>query len=60
MIFASINPMVPNPPTTKHPNWKVGPLLKHTPCASKESIVVGKNIYLYEKDIGFPGQHKDK
>ena len=49
-FFASVNPMVPNSPTTTHQNWKVGTLLKHTTCASKSSIVVGKK-YIFRWKI---------
>ena len=59
-IFGAVNSIIPTPPTTTHPNWKLDPLLKHAMRVSKEVIVVGQNISVDEQYLGFQGSRKDK
>ena len=60
IFFSATDPLLPTPPTTTHPNWKIDPVLKHMMRVSKEVIILGKSISIDEQDIGFQGQHKDK
>ena len=60
VFFSATNPLIPTPPTTTHPNWKIDPVLKHMMRVSKEAMILGKSISIDEQDIGFQGQHKDK
>ena len=59
-FFSATNPIIPTPPTSTHPNWKIDPLLKQLLRVSKECIFIGKKIAIDEQDIGFQGRHKDK
>ena len=60
IFFSATDPLLPTPPTTTHPNWKIDPVLKHMMRVSKDAIILGKSISIDEQDIGFQGQHKDK
>ena len=59
-FFSATDPLIPTPPTSTHPNWKIDPVLKHMMKVSKDAIKLGKSISIDEQDIGFQGQHKDK
>ena len=59
-FFACVDPLIPTPPTSTHPNWKIQPLLNHILRVSKDAMFVGANISVDEQDIGFQGQHADK
>ena len=53
-------PLLPTPPYTSNPNWKLKPLLKHMIRVVKYGIHIGQSISVYEMDISFQGRHKDK
>ena len=59
-FFAAVNPIVPTPSTTTHPNWKIDPMLKSAMRISQEAMCVGQDVSIDEQDIGFQGRHKDK
>ena len=60
IFFSATDPLVPTPPTSTHPKWKIDAVLKHMMRVSKDAIKLGKSISIDEQDIGFQGQHKDK
>ena len=60
VFFSATDPLIPTPPKTTHPNWKIDPVLKHMMRVSKEAMMLGNSISIDEQDIGFQGQHKDK
>ena len=59
-FFGSVNPLIPTPPTSSHPNWKIDPLLKHCMRVAKEAVILGRHLSVDKQDIGFQGLHKDK
>ena len=59
-FFSSVDPRIPPPSRTTHPNWKVHPLLKHLPQVSQKALFLGRNLSCDEQTIGFQGHHKDK
>lgn len=59
-FFSATDPIVPTPPTSSHPNWKIDPCLKHFVRVSKNCMFIGTSIAIDEQDIGFQGKHKDK
>ena len=59
-FFACVSPLLPTPPSTSHPNWKLDPLLNHMIRVAKNGIHVGQSISVDEMDISFQGRHKDK
>ena len=52
-FFSAIDPLIPTPPTSTHPNWEIHPVLKHMMKVSKDAIILGKSIRIDEQDIGF-------
>ena len=58
-FFGSVNLLIPTPPTSSHPNWKIEPFLKHFMRMTKETVILGRDVSV-EQDIGFQGQHKVK
>ena len=59
-FLGAVNPIVPTPPTTTHPNWKIDPVLKSMMRVSQEAVCIGQDVSVDEQDIGFQGRHKDK
>ena len=59
-FFACVSPLLPTPPSTSHPNWKLDPLLKHMMQVAKDGIHIGQSISVDEMDNSFQGRHKDK
>ena len=43
-FFGSVNPLIPTPPTSSHPNWKIDPLLKHCMRVAKEAVILGRVV----------------
>ena len=59
-FFGAVNPLIPTPATTTHPNWKVDPVLKSIMKTSKEAVILGRDVSVDEQDVAFQGQHQDK
>ena len=59
-FFACVSPLLPTPPSTSHPNWKLDPLLKHMMRVEKYGIHIGQSISVDEMYIIFQGRHTDK
>ena len=59
-FYACVNPIIPTPPTSTHPNWKIDPLLKQVLRISQSAIHIGRYISIDEQGIGFEGRYKDK
>ena len=59
-FFAIQDPRLQVPTRKTHPNWKVGPLLKHALSVCKEAMVPGRHVAIDEQTIGFQGNHEDK
>ena len=59
-FFACVIPLLPTPPSTSHPNWKLDPMLKHMMRVAKYGIHIDQPISIDEMDISFQGRHKDK
>ena len=53
IFFSATDPLISNPPTSTHPNWKIDPVLKHMMRVSKDAIKLGKSISVDEQDIDF-------
>ena len=59
-FLASVDPRYATPSKKTHPNWKIDPMLKQVMAASKNAIILGKNISVDEQTIRMQGQHSDK
>ena len=52
-LFACVGPVLPTPPSTSHPKWKLDSLLKHMMRVPKDGINIGQSISVDEMDISF-------
>ena len=59
-FFLCVSSLLPTPPYTSHPNWRLDPLLKHMMWVAENGTNIGQSISVDEMYIGFQGQHKDK
>ena len=55
-----MNPIVPTPPTTTNPNWKIDPVLKSVIQVSQDTIYISQDVSVNARDVGYQGKHKDK
>ena len=51
------DPVKPVPSMKTHPNWKVQPILTHAIMVSKDAIVLGKGLAVYEDKKVCKGRH---
>ena len=54
-----MNTLLPNPPSTSHPNWKLYPQINHMVRVEKYGIHIGQPISVDEMYISFQVRHKD-
>jgi hypothetical protein len=59
-FFAVQNSLLPLPPKTTHPNWKIDPFLAWVQTISMAAWDVGSHLSGDEQTIGFKGNHADK
>lgn len=54
-FFVAVTPLIPAPPTTTHPNWKVDVVLKSIMKTPKEAVILGRDVSVDKQDVAFQG-----
>ena len=56
-FFATMNPLIPAPPTSTHSNLKINPIMNIIMMIAKEAVPLGRNVSVNKQGICFQSRH---